>query len=147
VKVLYLFFITAVFSGCILAPTLPPPVLGNLQTSTLVGEWQTPNEDDAFSFSLRIWQSRDSIYGAYCAIVQSQLDCADPKTHYACFGTLNPFEPDVLETTFSDNQVADTGRVRLRLIQEELYWEMLQRPKRGKCLAPAQTVLHKIERR
>jgi hypothetical protein len=147
VKIWLHIVIALCFQGCLLAPPTPPKVLGNTETSVLIGEWQTLNDSDLYSFSLRVWQSRDSLYGAYCAIVDDALDCADPKSDYVSFATLNPFEQGILETPFSCYHNADTGRVRLRLIQEELYWEMLQFPRRGQCLAPKQTVLYKVGRR
>jgi hypothetical protein len=133
--------------GCPLGPPATPKVLGNMEPSTLLGEWQSVNDDETHSFSLRIWQSQDSLLGAYCAIVDGKIDCADPNLQYECIATLNPFVPDLLETSFKGYNSSDSGRVRLQLIQDELYWEMQRAPRSGICLAPKQTVLHKVSRR
>jgi hypothetical protein len=103
----------------------------NLAPSPFVGFWSSEDNDDQNTFSLRIWQSRDTLYGGYCSVVRDgeKIDCGiqyDDKWDLA-FLITNPTE-STFETAFRTHFSETYGRVRLTLRGDTIFWRMLEAP-------------------
>ena len=111
-------------------------------TNTFDGNWSWEKNSQDQTFTINIKKIDDTYYGSYCAIAQAgnRIDCGvegdDPS-----FRISNVKNNDVV-ISFKSNYSLAIGKVRLKLVEDKLSWEIIEKPE-GDFFCPYNAILIK----
>lgn len=129
-------------SACIdKAGARPPLVEEPAPPSPFAGRWAAVESDVNNAFSLHIRQEGRQLLAYYCAVQRrgQLVECGDSTDHFLTFIADCP-NAATFETPFISYASGQTGHARLTLIDNALYWKVLEAPN-GPCAVWKQACL------
>ncbi|MCJ7546483.1 MAG: hypothetical protein MUP30_06610 [Deltaproteobacteria bacterium] len=109
------------------------------QAVTLTGRWVWVEDSEEANFSVTIKKEGNAYIGSYCAVALSgnRIDCDDNDPPAFVIKDLPGNEFTVNFKTYYGQ---GTGKVKIRIEGEKMYWEVVEKPK-GQYFCPNVAVL------
>ena len=119
------------------------------QAVSLTGHWVWEENSKEATFSVTIMKEGNAYIGRYCAVALSgnRIDCNDegfPESNYPSFIIKN-LPGNEFTVNFKTYYSESTGKVKIRIEGEKMYWEVVEKPK-GQYFCPDVAVLKRTKK-
>lgn len=123
----YIILIASLFIGIGCSEQKVPNNTSSL--NPFVGQWAWEKSDAKRSFSIKIYEKGDSLFGTYCGLLDNgaKMDCAIDSTDIAF--AFKKTTDKVVNFIFQSYNENDLGKASLTREGEKLIWHIIDPPK------------------
>ncbi len=109
----------------------------------LIGEWEWEKNSESKDFSIKFYEDKNVIKGAYCYVLQygEKMDCFEDGEYN--FIIDSDFNEEGCVFEFKSGYGGTKGKGKIRIIsKDEIEWEIKESPK-GEYYCPTKAILRK----
>ena len=105
------------------------------------GEWDWNSAPSTRTFSIKLKQKGNRLYGQYCAVAQNgnKIDCDDEEDINIVGYIDNTGKSSIVK--FSSFFDAKNGKAKISINGENLFWRIIKNPEGGEFYAPKDAIL------